>query len=188
MAEGKDVTWSIDTFASSICPARNMGVVKMLESDATHLLTIDDDVWGSPGDLHRLLSAGQLVATGVTPTIQNGKSRPHYNIANDTDGIHHQPRWLTEFPDGTFPVAYCGGSCLLVHRAVYEQLDFPWYEIKEAYGNGYHTVRTEDIVLCDKLREISVGVMCVSGVQLSHSKEIDIAHVIQNEYELTRGV
>jgi len=181
-ASGGGMSWNIAHAPYSICRGRNLGVAEMYLREADWLLTVDDGVWDYPTSrVLDLLRAGSgLVRTAVTPTIQLGRSEPHYNFAFISDE-RGQPLWERELSSGTFPVRWCGTACILIHSGVFDAIGFPWFEMEESYEDNVYVAKTEDIVLCNKLHQLGIGIQCHSELLLQHTKDVNINTLINKQ-------
>lgn len=127
--------------------ARNEIVKEFLKSQSTHLFWIDSDTVPPADALTKLLRVNQPIVTAITAIIEHDPERKNdsngfykkWNAVSEQTGTHVQPN------TGVLPVIGAGGSCLLVKRAVYEKLQYPWYRFLFADDKGKECFVGEDI-------------------------------------------
>jgi hypothetical protein len=147
---------------------RNRIARTFLESDCTHLLTIDDDVVPPLGALARLLAVDRPVATAVYPLYQFGR------FTASVKGLHDK-EWPETWPPSVFPVTQCGLGCALIHHEVFERVKFPWFhwpEDEDGVNMG------EDVWFCRQVRQAGLQIFCDGTVVCGHVKSnFDLAEV-----------
>ena len=99
---------------------RNQIARTFLNSDCTHLFTLDDDIVPPAAALSRLLAVDRPVAAGVYPLHQFGR------FTASVRGLHDE-EWAEQWPRGVFPIKQCGLGCALIRREVFERVAFPWF-------------------------------------------------------------
>jgi hypothetical protein len=103
----------------NVCASRNEGVVKLLNTDADHLLFVDDDTTIPPDTIPLLLECDSPVATGCVPTIIDG--RAVLAISERKKDLQWRDRWFGGIQD----IELCGAACLLIRRELFENMAFP---------------------------------------------------------------
>jgi hypothetical protein len=138
---------------------------RFLTSDATHLLTMDDDVV-APGDgPERLLAIDAAVATGVYPLSLNGHLRSSAAPLGMTD-------WPVVPPDAIFEAGSIGLGFALIRRDAFDGLRTPWF-LFGASSQGQPV--GEDVWFASGVRRAGHRVMCDGRLRCSHIKgDIDL--------------
>jgi len=106
------VGWNHDP---SVERSRNVLAANFLESDCTHMLTIDSDIGFSPADVARIISHDELVVGGMYPL-----KRETANVEWCGNGL--LGRTSVEREDGLLEVRYLGTGFLCIAREVLERM------------------------------------------------------------------
>jgi hypothetical protein len=151
--------------------ARNQIVKSFLQTDATHLLMLDDDVIPPRNALEKLLADGKDIVSGIYPAHtkdSDGQPQPPAPVAiRDGEPVHGEE--LEQ-------VDYIGGGCLLVRRQVFEAIDEPWFEFEFTPDHSLMTV-SEDVHFCNLAKAQGFGVWADFNVQCGHVKMVDLREV-----------
>jgi FkbM family methyltransferase len=99
---------------SLVTRARNTLTADFLESDATHLLFIDDDLIFGPDHVRRITSHPVPIVGGLYPKKQDGPTSWVLNTLTNSDP--------SDRSDGLTRVAYIGTGFLCVERSVFERM------------------------------------------------------------------
>lgn len=154
--------------------ARNEIVKEFLKSDCSHLFWLDADTVPPPDALKRLLRVNQPIVSAITAIVEHDPKRSNDSngfykkwncVAKDT-GVHVQPN------TGVLPIIGAGGSCILVKRAVYEKLKYPWYRTMYEDDNGKECLVGEDIGFVAKAVGQGFSAYAETGVICAHEKSI----------------
>lgn len=143
---------------------RNDGVNQARALGCSHIFFVDDDVLPSPDILVRLLKHDVPVVSA------NMLYRcPPFNAYaySQTDGEGRTA--LQELPDrkGLWQVDTVGAGALLIKMQVFDILKFPWWEINEI-------IKTDDILLCKKLKDKGIPVYYDLNALVGHISEATI--------------
>lgn len=160
---------------SLIAHARNALLAKFLETEATHLLFLDSDVYFKPDDILRLLSWGTKkdVVAGCCPIRGHEKTFHITFLENERGGVE---TWEGRL----LGVERIGMAFTLIGRHVVERLvedhqDFA-YKTKEGdthfmvfdtvYKDGGYI--GEDFVFCDKVRQAGFEIWADPSIEMWH--------------------
>lgn len=140
--------------------ARNVMTRKGLKAGKfEYVLYMDDDELPEPGSVQELINMDELVVSGLVPRT----NRPHHPPVGDFHPIDGYYRDLLDFPlDRPFKVDACGSGFLLVHRDIFDLIEFPWWEKIE------HPYMSEDINFCRKLNENGIRPTVNPLVRVGH--------------------
>lgn len=161
---------------------RNRSVSNFLETDASHLWTLDTDMGVGAGALDALAAR----CTPATPVV-SALYRVVHEHGDDGMGA---PEALTQVPaayafrDGGMIETYTeysdgmaveavGAGCMMLHRSVLEQMREryygpEWFTCYERDG----VLMGEDISFCGRLREMEVPIILDTTVPTTHHKAI----------------
>lgn len=160
---------------------RNLSVQSFLShaQQFEYLLTVDDDT-GVPADvIDRLLSVEQDIVAGIQPLYMQGQLVANVMpFPTVEESRPPWPDWLTwEPPAAPYRVRYCGLGCVLIHRRVFERVEWPWF--REDYGDrwGQNHV-TEDIYFCRKAHRAGFDIWCHPEVICDHYKTVCLNEIV----------
>jgi GT2 family glycosyltransferase len=165
--------------------ARNGAVAHFLRTKHTHLLFIDDDVTLPADAIVRLAGAAadptRGVVMGCYPGVKvfgDGSCRV-FVVVTRLKGGGHEDVYL-DWPDGLVEVESGGAGCMLISRAVLEQIPYPWFRFQGQHVPGTAHVVTfgEDVDFCQRARALGYGVWADGGVRCGHKKEVDLRHFL----------
>ena len=149
--------------------ARNHCVRKFLESDANHLLWIDDDIIPPVDALHRLIRANKDImgAVAFAMKYENEIGFP-YPV---TLRYNEDRKYIVYYGKGIEECDATGSACLLFKRKVYETIErpyeFQYYRngelaltcdfdvLQKAQKAGFHLFIDFDII-CDHIKSASL--------------------------------
>jgi hypothetical protein len=142
-------------------------VERFLETDATHLMMLDDDVVAPDEALERLLALDAPVATAACPFGIGGQIF-----------VNAKPNAGREWP--TAPVGaiektrQAGLACSIIARTVFDRVAPPWFVMGTA-SNGRYVIG-EDVWFCNRVSDAGLQIVCDSTIVCSHVKDgIDLA-------------
>jgi hypothetical protein len=138
---------------------------RFLESDCTHLFTIDDDIVLPEGALERLLALECPLAAGVYPLALQGGIVASVKREGDA-------RWPDRVPREVFPVVETGLGCALIARVVFERTAQPWF-LMSASPSG--ELFGEDVWFSRRVRGAGLEMRCDGSVVCHHMKgDVDL--------------
>jgi hypothetical protein len=136
-------------------------VSRFLESDAEHLLTIDDDIVAPDGSVDRLLALGSAVATAPCPIALE------HRIVSSVKGVGEE-QWMAAPPPGVFAVGQTGLGFVLIHRDVFSRIRTPWFQ----FGTGPEGhVIGEDVWFSNGVTQAGLPILCDGSIRCSHFKD-----------------
>jgi hypothetical protein len=134
---------------------------RFLQSDADHLLTIDDDIVAPDGAAERLLALGAAVATAPYPIVLGGP------VVSNVKAIGSD-HWMEVPPKRVFPVRHTGLGFTLIHRDVFAQVRSPWFQFGAADGGR---MVGEDTWFSNGVTQAGLEILCDGAVRCSHFKD-----------------
>lgn len=155
------------TFSVSGVPwdvARNKCALFCLENGFDYLLFIDDDVVPPVDVVPRLLSHQVNVVGG----IYRQKMLPHdwcmFKAGTLPTGQHTKTPIAPN--NNLVEVDYIGAGCLMIHRSVFEMLQYPWFvwDLTPANPSG----KSEDFYFTDLCKKNGIKVYADTAVQCLH--------------------
>ncbi len=160
----------------SVASNRNAVVEGFLKTDATHLMTIDEDVVLQRDAISLLLSLDADVATGYYPISTEVGA---HMTCDAGDGA-----WVRGWQEETREITWCGAGCLLIKRHVLEAIGPPWFQWPQMPRKSKHCKddRTEDIRFCEEVRELGFKIIAHHQVRCGHHSTVDIAKMIDHEW------
>ncbi len=176
------LSWMAEAFNTGMCGlsiyptinvqpvdnARNQIVKYFLESDATHLLFVDSDTIPPLDALKRLLAHDKLIISALTPIIElNNETGDYWRKWNcvDQNDQHMKPH------TGTRQCKGAGGSCILIKREVFEQLEAPYYRFVYNDDTGKPVVVGEDIYFTINCLSKGIKTYADTSILCQHEKK-----------------
>lgn len=173
------VQLSIQENAYSVCYARNQAVADMLAGDFSHLFFCDDDVHLPEKCITELLRTNKPVVGGCYPSIKT-------NAPGDLDAapyvvVKHQGQWLKNWFKGSMRVQAVGTGCVLIRRAVFDKVSFPWFRWGEYWTPGIAELQqqSDDLDFCTRADEAGFQVWANGDIRCGHVKPVDISNFIK---------
>ena len=138
--------------------AENELAWELLQSDCTHLFMTEMDMVLPKHTLVALAELDKPIASGVY-FLRHGQGKPclyKKAVTTSENPFAHSP--VHRFPETRpFRVDCPGLGCALIHRQVFEQLEYPWFDLAEKrYGS--------DMYFYTKVREAGIDVWAHPGV------------------------
>ena len=148
-----DVEWLPVVDRRPLEHARNLQVLRFLETRCTHLYLLDADCLPQDGTVQRLLAHGlPIVAAPHATRIGNETGLMVLDSANGQGYVQHRPT------EGLQRVDAVGASGLLIRRDVFERLGPPWFACE--YDERGLLSRSEDFGFCERAREAGYEIWC----------------------------
>ncbi len=160
----------VETNYGRIDLVRNLAVMELLKSEATHILFLDLD---HVHPVNIIQSLARWVMLDPEKQIVSGfnfrRSPPHDPVLGILDENGNRMT-LTEWGEGLIKVDEVGGASLLVAREVFEKMEPPWF------FNDYSRVMQnnwpgEDIGFCRKCKELGIPIYVDTTTQSPHCME-----------------
>jgi hypothetical protein len=136
-------------------------VKAFLETAASHLLMVDDDIVPPPDALERLLALDAAVATAPCPIFLDGR------IVANVKGLGSDG-WIEVPPPRVFPVSQTGLGLTLVRRDVFGSIRIPWFQFG-ASSSG--RAIGEDTWFSNGVTKAGLNIACDGSVRCSHVKD-----------------
>lgn len=155
--------------------ARNEAVKTFLDSDATHLMMVDSDIvipeflTDNVANLSYLLAATREygVILGWYPR-KNEPSKTELFMPG-FDGYFAANRWncveIANWPDNFVEVKGGGFGCAIIHRGVFDKIDFPYFKY-DLRDDG--TYISEDLFFCNKVHDAGIKMCSGRGLGCNH--------------------
>ncbi len=168
---GKD--WDsieMTTTGAIVYEARNEAALAFLaKTNASHLLFLDNDVLPPTNVIGRLLATGRPIVGGLVPF----KAWPDIPMvyqytpegAAPERGDTGPYRPLADWDGSIIKVAGIATGCLMISRAVFEKLPFPWFSFAEG---------TEDLYFCRLALAAGFNLWCDTSIECGHVGESEI--------------
>lgn len=145
--------------------ARNTAVDRTLEHGFQWLFFLDDDVIPPPDAIHRLISRGGDIVSG----LYYRRAEPIVPVM--IKEVNGQRIWVTDFQAGSLlDVDLVGAGCLLIHRRVLERVPKPWFEWlldRPEIPEGQRC--SEDFAFCRKAKQHGFNIQVDTGVVCRHA-------------------
>lgn len=158
-----DCGYDVDIVATPLplVHARNLAVRRFLESGHDYMYTLDADCVPAPNTIERLLAYGLDVVVSPHTCVVNGEvGVMACDRAVDGGYVQHHPM------EGLQRVFAVGGSGVLVHRRVLEDIMPPWY-MQEYDGLGQLQC-SEDFYFSEKIWDAGYEIWADFGLIQAH--------------------
>lgn len=163
-----EMVWS-----SNLPENRHRLVSRAFQREATHLLFWDADTKAPADCIPRLLNHNAPVVAVNYPT-KEVESRP--TAYHEGEG-YIGPVWTQEQHTGLTEVTHCGFGLMLVDMRVFEQIDFPMFQLTPLPPE-YIKTESEDVFFCRKVRDKGFPIV------IDHDLSKQIAHIGDWEYTM----
>jgi hypothetical protein len=155
-------------YRKKIHAAENMIVQTALTEGYTHILRMDDDVWGGrPGDVLRLLAADVPVISALMPQgsfpfawcafTRTDKTKSIKEIATMSDGSGLLQPIRGK---GIQQVEFTATPYTLIKTEVFDKWLYPWHDPKDECA--------PDAAFCQKLLDLGIPLYAHADIQLCH--------------------
>jgi hypothetical protein len=153
---------------------RNLQVKRFLESDCTHLFTIDSDCVPQNETIQKLLERNLPIVVAPTPAYIDNKLGLLVGDRNtNADYKKGEPLYRQHQPlTGLQECDAVGGSGLLIKREVFEAIKPPYFKFE--YDDDGYSVLSEDLYFCNKVRAAGYKIYADCDLVQSHIKELDL--------------
>ena len=179
-----------------VAGARNNTVREFLNTDASWLFWLDDDMGFTPDTLERLMEVAHPTERPIVgglcfsmrhtgPDGQHGwKTTPIpviYDWAQDGDKLGFNPR--RNYPrEAVVQCSATGSACVVIHRSVFEKVaekylpeGQAWYDraklVPETVAKGA-TIIAEDLSFCMRAASVGCPTFVHTGVKTTHAKTV----------------
>jgi len=143
--------------------ARNSCVHEMLKDDYTHLFFMDSDMVFPKGTLQKLLDYDVDIVGGFYVRKRAGFYPNAFQLGERVQNGKYVTEWVNEYKE----VEGIGTGCLLIKREVFLKVKVPWFEYKwNGEPNG--KMITEDLVFCDKAKDLGYKIYCDGTIKCGH--------------------
>lgn len=141
--------------------ARNMQVMRFLNTDCTHLFLLDSDCVPQDNTILRLLAYDMSIISAPHESIVNGERG--LMVVDPAPGGYkqHSPLQGLQGPDVRVG---CGG--LLIARGVFEDLGPPWFHC--VYNDSGLLVLSEDFHFCERALEANYEIWAQCDLWQAH--------------------
>lgn len=142
------------------------------------LVMVDDDQIVPAGAIANLLSVNKPVVIAPTPIMV--ANRIVMNVSRWNDDPNHTYLWPSKHQwDVTEPPYRCaagGTGMILIHRSVFEKLEFPWF-VENHGGPRGEGQQTEDVIFCNRCVEAGIEIWCHPAVVCGHMKRVNLMDI-----------
>lgn len=136
-------------------------ISRFLESNAEHIVTIDDDIVAPEDAIDRLLALGAPVATAPCPIVIDGRIVWNVKAVGSDE-------WMADPPNHTFAVRHTGLGFTVIHRDVFARIRTPWFQFGAAAGGR---VVGEDTWFSNGVMKAGLPILCDGSLRCSHFKD-----------------
>jgi GT2 family glycosyltransferase len=154
---------------------RNILVQKALELEADWLLFLDADMTFPPDLVSGLLEDARESGAAIVSGCYFKKMPPHACVSA-LRVTEDDPQLLTPIDpcneDGLVACDVIGMGAALIHRAVFETVEYPWFEYEVYAKTGERTV-TEDVPFCRKARESGFEIVTDVRLVCGHVRQVE---------------
>ena len=134
------------------------------------LLWIDADTVPPVDCVEKLLSYDKDIVAGLAPmgNCKTGLAWSYQPKKNEKVGCE------VKLQDRLLQVERVGGTPTLVHRRVYEEMEWEWYKSEHRRNEEYIG---NDFKFCDKAIDLGFEVWCDESIRCSHINSVDLKEV-----------
>jgi hypothetical protein len=154
------IDWNLHIVSSSVvCESRTQLAKEALDSNATHLLWLDSDMYFPASVVLDLLSHKKDIVAATYSTRYAPYRTVAFTNPNDTNE-------RLDINNGLHKVWAVGMGCMLVTRQVFEDLPKPWFA--HEYNKTLDTHSGEDIYFCNQAMHHGYEVYVDADIKLAH--------------------
>ena len=150
---------------------RNELIQMFRKTEHDHILFLDSDQTIPVEAPERLKMLEQLVVSGLYAINLNGVLRWAVGLIPYGDNY----TWLAGLPTNPMPVGAVGAGCLLIHRSVFEKIEWPWFDFELGKGGN---IKGEDYSFSRKCTESGIEIWLDPRILSGHNKIIDITQLV----------
>ncbi len=149
----------------------------MLANGYDNVLFLDSDCTVSEHGLRKMIALDKPVVTGYCPMITGGDIKWAVGI-----GIQGELYTISdELPSEPLPVESAGAACLLVKRAVFKKLEWPWFEFKVT---PTHRIRSEDFEFSARCKKEGIEIWAHPNALIGHYRKVNLLDLMMNKLKL----
>ncbi len=109
------------------------------------------------------------VVSGVVPIYFPPREEKIISNCVNLDTGLFEPLW----PEADFPAARVGTACMLIQRAVFSAIPYPWFNWQESQ-NG-EVALGEDMLFSDRVYGAGMSIWVSHKARCDHLKEVNLA-------------
>lgn len=149
--------------------ARNLLVKKALDMGFDHIGFLDSDVKCPIDAFIRMLAHKQPFVSGLYRAKKDVeyKGKKMWNAYVYSDEYKGYVPIIDWSDDGMLTVDVVGAGLMLIHRSVFEKIDFPWFRWTKNLDVIGHGV-SEDFDFCIKLKAAGIPILIDNTIQATH--------------------
>lgn len=158
-----------------VAQCRNMAVAEFLaDKSFSHLFFVDDDVYVPENTIFQLLEMKRDIAAGCYPSIFNlNDLKVETYIVGWQDG-----KKIRNWFRGDRKVDAAGTGCMLIHRRVFDRIEFPWFRWGEYLIEGKYQQQSDDMDFCHRAKALGIETWLNGYVRCGHVKPVDIGNFV----------
>lgn len=159
--------------------ACNTVVRELLKTDCTHIFWTESDMLMPFWTIPALLAHDKDIVSGIY-FLRNGEGQPCLYTKGEKSvktGVH-SAHPVSIFPEDSMFKAHCPGmGCVLMKREVFEQIDAPWFDLKEGFSkeNGKIYGYGQDIFFYSKVADAGLDVWVDSSIHCGQVQDYTIS-------------
>lgn len=169
MQERKLIQSVVRASTPYIAESRTQVVGQFLNGDCEWLLSLDYDIAFNPSIVYKLFDAADPVLRPIVGGLyfisQDGVEKPIFVDLNRKHLVGVEIGSIVE-------LLWTGMGCTLIHRSVFEKMkekyEGPWHWY--AHEPGKYGMAGEDVIFCNRARELGFSIYGHTGVIVEHIK------------------
>lgn len=159
-----DIVPVIET-AVPIDEARNRIAKAAIENECDYTFYIDSDTLIQQGQLEKLISWEKDAITGISYM----RGVPYYSLLRKKVGRRlYNPMEPELSSKELINIDGAGFGCFLVKTAVFEKIEYPWFQFKYYKHQDRWRHIGEDLYFCELLKNVQIDIFCDPTVQCAH--------------------
>lgn len=172
-ARGIRADFGMSFSAHTVDHARNRAVAGVIDTDCTHVLMVDDDVFVPEDVIPALLSVDADIAGGCYPGMKRVKRE--FSRLCPCVLIRRGQTWAASWFDGIIDATAVAGGCMMIRKEVFAKVGFPWFRWPQRLEEGEVKHKSDDVDFCERAAEAGCTIKAHGNVRCSHFKEVDLA-------------